>query len=259
MTMDLIKLACPSCGGSLQIPNDLDQVTCAYCQTLLVVQRGEGYAALKIAEKVEKAIRDSADETRTAIERGSEVTRDELRRMQLSQELSAARTRLISLQGEIRALERGERKGKAKRQLKALRKDERTLAQQVQHMERSLPAASTSGHPVPGRSPASVAAPKSTMSRALLYGCGTWLLAALLCGLPASALDKAIFGGGGEPSQSGLFFTLASLVALFIGLLVFLYVRNPAAPLWAKLRPGQRPTAKKIDTNHVSRGPKGQD
>jgi uncharacterized Zn finger protein (UPF0148 family) len=251
--MEVIRVACPSCGGTLWIPNDVDQVTCADCQTLLaVVQRAEGYAALKI-------IRDSAEETRTAIERGSQATRDELRRRELSRDLSKARTSLASLQAEIRALEWDRPKGKAKRQLKALRKDERKLAQMVRYIEKFLSAPSTPGHALPGRPSHSPPAAKSTLARALVSGCGTWILAAFLCGWAGETLDKAISGGGGEPSQSGLFFTLASLVALFIGLLVFLYVRNPTAPLWAKLRPGQRPTAKKLDTNHVSRGPKRQD
>lgn len=234
--MDLIKMSCPSCGGSLQLPGDLDQVTCSYCNTLLVVQRGEGYASLKIAEKVEAAIRDSAADTRVAIEEGSQVTRDELRRLQLSQGLSAAQTRLASLQTEIRALEREKQKRKVKRQLKMLRKEERNLVRQVRSIEKSIGARlreAQAAQPPTARAPRK---PILKSIRALLYGCGTWILASMICVILAGVLDDEILASAGEWGQFDALFCIGSLAAFSAGIFVIIYMLNPEARIWSNLR-----------------------
>lgn len=245
--MDLMKLSCPSCGGSLQLPDDIDQATCRYCQTMLVVQRGEGYASLKIAEKVQDAIRDSAVETRVAIEEGSLVTRDELRRMQLSQDLSATQARLASLQAEIRALEREKKKRKVKRQLKKLRKEEKVLFLQVGEIEKSI-AARTPQAQAPQQPAASVPKkPKKPMSRsikAILWGCGTYFFVGVICAIPAIFIDEALFAGTGSSAAPLLTFT--SLAAFVFAGLAFIYVLTPDAQIWSSLRSYvRRPKSKK--------------
>ncbi len=71
---------------------------------------------------------------------------------------------------------------------------------------------------------------KSTMSyrvqRGCLAGCLTWLLAGACLGIAGAAADQAVFPQLGS-STLGPFAAVASLVALAIGVLTFLYVRYP--------------------------------
>jgi hypothetical protein len=43
----LITLSCPSCGGKLQISNDIEQFACGYCGSEHIVMRDGGIVALK--------------------------------------------------------------------------------------------------------------------------------------------------------------------------------------------------------------------
>ena len=53
--MDLKRTACASCGAPVQVAPDVEQVRCAYCGAQLVVERGEGYLAVRAAEEVGRA------------------------------------------------------------------------------------------------------------------------------------------------------------------------------------------------------------
>ena len=44
--LDSITLTCPSCGGKLQVTNDIDRFACAHCGTEQVVRRGGGIVSL---------------------------------------------------------------------------------------------------------------------------------------------------------------------------------------------------------------------
>jgi ribosomal protein S27AE len=105
--MEIQKLNCPSCGAPISIPEDLDQLNCASCGSTLAVNRGEGYVALKIVEKVAQVLQQSGKETQSAIREGTEVTRKELQRMQITQDLSMTEMRLSSINSEIREVQRG--------------------------------------------------------------------------------------------------------------------------------------------------------
>ena len=47
---DFITLTCPSCGGQLQITNDIEVFACAHCGTQHVVRRSGGIVSLKPVE-----------------------------------------------------------------------------------------------------------------------------------------------------------------------------------------------------------------
>ena len=44
---DHISLTCPSCGGKLQISNDIDRFACSYCGNEQIVRRSGGIVSLK--------------------------------------------------------------------------------------------------------------------------------------------------------------------------------------------------------------------
>jgi len=101
--MEIKKLNCTACGAPISVPDDMDYINCAACGSFLAIQRGEGYVALKVAEKISRAIEDSGRGTQEVIRQGSQDTQVELRRMQLQYELSTADLKLSNIQSEIRS------------------------------------------------------------------------------------------------------------------------------------------------------------
>lgn len=63
------RVACVSCGAALSVPPDIDQLTCAYCGTALVIRRGDGYIASKLAEEVRADIRQVGDNLGARLDR----------------------------------------------------------------------------------------------------------------------------------------------------------------------------------------------
>ncbi|MBX3056700.1 MAG: hypothetical protein KF770_09535 [Anaerolineae bacterium] len=52
---DFVTLTCPSCGGQLQITNDIDRFACGHCGTEHLVRRGGGIVTLApIVEGIKK-------------------------------------------------------------------------------------------------------------------------------------------------------------------------------------------------------------
>ena len=92
--MDIATVNCSSCGAPIKIPADLDHFNCAYCGAALVVQRGEGYVALKLAEQVGKTIQEVGQKTLSTIREGAQVTHVELKRLQIGQEIDELQFRL---------------------------------------------------------------------------------------------------------------------------------------------------------------------
>ena len=57
--MDTIQTVnCPSCGAPLTIPESVDNFKCSFCGETLTVQRSEGHATTKLAEKVDQAVQE---------------------------------------------------------------------------------------------------------------------------------------------------------------------------------------------------------
>ena len=129
--MKITKLNCTACGAPISIPEDIDQIVCTACGTSLGIERGEGYVALKIADKLARAIESSGSQTQDAIRESTQVTRDELQKLQLVQELSAAQMQLNGIQSEIRALEHGAKNMKLAAQKLNLRKNEYQLMERI--------------------------------------------------------------------------------------------------------------------------------
>lgn len=68
-----------------------------------------------------------------------------------------------------------------------------------------------------------------------MYGCLVYLLVAFVCGLPAAAIDEALFSGAFE-GGTGPLFGIVGLGAFVIGLIAFFYFRNPNAAIWGKAK-----------------------
>lgn len=50
--MNSLKMSCPSCHNTLQVPEDITRLNCMHCGAELYVQKGKGFAALKqVAEE----------------------------------------------------------------------------------------------------------------------------------------------------------------------------------------------------------------
>jgi hypothetical protein len=104
--MKLIKLNCASCGAPISIPEDLDTLVCNSCGSTLKVDRGEGYIALKMVEKITQSIQETGEKTNTSIRENTSVTRVELKKVQISQLISTEELKISAFRQEIRELSR---------------------------------------------------------------------------------------------------------------------------------------------------------
>jgi len=134
----IVNLSCKSCGASIQIPPGLDTFNCAYCGAAMMVQRGEGNVVLKMAEQVGQSIQDSGTKTQDTIRETTQTTQIELKRLQISQEISALNMQLVTLQSEIRGLERLKADKRIKRQLIDLRSQEASLHNRIRTLQATL-------------------------------------------------------------------------------------------------------------------------
>ncbi|MFH1486657.1 MAG: hypothetical protein ABIH46_11345 [Chloroflexota bacterium] len=60
---DFVTLTCPSCGGKLQITDDIDRFACAHCGTEHVVRRGGGLVSLAPVVEGIQQVRMGVDKT----------------------------------------------------------------------------------------------------------------------------------------------------------------------------------------------------
>jgi DNA-directed RNA polymerase subunit RPC12/RpoP len=60
---DFVTLTCPSCGGKLQITNDLETFACGYCGTEHIIKRGGGVIAIKPIIEGIKGVKIGVDKT----------------------------------------------------------------------------------------------------------------------------------------------------------------------------------------------------
>jgi len=135
--MNISKLNCTACGAPISVPEDLDQITCTSCGTGLIIERGEGYVALKLAEKIARTIEVSGIQTQELIRENTQVTRAELQRLQVSQELSSLQMQLNGIQTEIRMLQR-DTNNKAKKQLGELRVKEYLVMERIRGVKKQI-------------------------------------------------------------------------------------------------------------------------
>jgi DNA polymerase III alpha subunit (gram-positive type) len=136
--MEIMKLNCASCGSPIQIQSDTEFLTCPFCSTQLAVDRGQNFLTLKIVEKVSQAINQTGASTQSAIRDGTQTTQSELKRLQITQDISLLHLQLSSIQSEIRELQR-EKKSKTQIfQLNELRSQESNLKQRIAFLHNAL-------------------------------------------------------------------------------------------------------------------------
>ena len=136
--MEIATVNCTSCGAPLKIPSDIEAFNCSYCGAGLVVKRGEGYVALKLAEQVSKSVQEVGVQTQSTIREGTQVTQVELKRLQLSQEVSSLQLQLSNVKAEIRMLQRQKADRNTKRQLKELNEEEISLINRIKTLQAAL-------------------------------------------------------------------------------------------------------------------------
>ena len=88
------------------------------------VPRSEGEVALRTSQQMTTAIANSSAQTKAAIGESAAVTREELQRLQFTQEISNLELRLATIQSEIRTLNRMPATKVTKQQLRQLRGQE---------------------------------------------------------------------------------------------------------------------------------------
>src|SRR6266581_1910663 len=63
MPENFITLKCESCGGKLEVYDDIERFACGYCGTEMVVQRRGGTVALKLVQEAIKKVQIGTDKT----------------------------------------------------------------------------------------------------------------------------------------------------------------------------------------------------
>ncbi|MDP1714155.1 MAG: hypothetical protein Q8L41_05360 [Anaerolineales bacterium] len=88
---EFVTLTCPSCGGKLQITNDIEQFVCGYCGSEHIVRRGGGIIALApVIEGIKK------------VQIGTDKTASELAIKRLEKEIHDLRSELIKAKLSMR-------------------------------------------------------------------------------------------------------------------------------------------------------------
>lgn len=137
--MGLQSVTCASCGAPIKISDNVDYLNCIYCGTYQTIERGEGYVTLKVVEQVSQSIRDVGEQIQSELTHGTQITQDGLRRLQLNQELASAQTQLVSIQSEIREINRQKKQNSTSRkQVNELRIQEKTLTAQINQLQKTL-------------------------------------------------------------------------------------------------------------------------
>ena len=178
--MNIVNLSCTSCGAPIQVTPDADQIRCPYCSTNLEIQRSEGQVGLRMGRQVSKSIEDASVQTRETIQHGAETTQSELKRLQLSQQVSMLQMQLSGLQAEIRSLQREKATRTTKRQVMDLKQQEASLINQIRTTQSALinmPVPQAAGRP--GGSVSVAGVPVGGMVKATQAK--NWWVAYLLC------------------------------------------------------------------------------
>ena len=201
----------------MTVPGSASQVTCDYCGNTLAVTRSGKGATLELAQQVAETVAASGESTRTAIEDASQITRAELRRLQLTQELTTAQLQLTNIRGEIRALEREKSTPKVRRQLRELRQKEEKLKEKIDKLYYRLN---------PQKKPKVVQKPKA--SRKSSSGC-----AGILAGL---GLLMLLASFAAETSEDAVTVAQVAFV-LVLGASLWQIFTKAGKPGWASIIP----------------------
>ncbi len=232
--MSVQSLSCPSCGGPITVPEDLEYFNCAYCGVGLNVKHGEGYVALRLAKEIGQAIRDTGSQTQDTIRAGTHTTQSELKRLQLAQTVSSAQLQLSAIQAEIRALERSKKNRRVKQQLKQLYAQEQQVIQLIRSTQAALvPVNVTASTKATTKQVARRRKTPSRFSKGCLWGFLVYMGVGVFCALLAMPVDRIVFSNSASSDGSmGPLGFAGALVGFLAGVLVFFYHQNPNAALW---------------------------
>jgi DNA-directed RNA polymerase subunit RPC12/RpoP/cell division protein FtsL len=111
----MTKLTCKSCGGKLELTDDIDQFSCGYCGTEWLVNRRGGIVSLKPIEeklqKIEEHTKATSKHTEKIMEHSQETS---VSSSILANEIKLKRLqeKILSLEGEKEKLEKEIKKAK---------------------------------------------------------------------------------------------------------------------------------------------------
>jgi hypothetical protein len=194
---------------------------------------------LSLVQKITDTLQDVGQETQGAIRENTGVTKAELQRLQIGQQIGTLQIQISSIRAEIRALEReGKRSKAANRQLKELRKEEQEYLLQIRQLQsllsdnKNVQSAPKETKAIKGKS-----SERSPLAKGCGLGCVTYIVVALACSSVAIPLDLLLFdvSYNGNGDVQGPLFSLAAFVAFFIGMMAFFFGVFPQPKLWEKL------------------------
>jgi len=235
--MELKQMICPSCTGAVQVPTNMDRIACAYCGSELIVEYSEGDMTLSLAQKIKETLQDVGQETQGAIRENTGVTKAELQRLQIGQQIGTLQIQLSSIRAEIRTLEREKQLSRAaKSQLKELRKEEQECLLQIRNLQSFLSDEKVTQQVSKSES-SKIKSPSvsSPLKKGCAWGCVTYIGVALVLSIVAIPLDMLFFNISFNDDVYGPFFSIAAFVGFLFGVAVFFYFLFPNAGIWKRL------------------------
>lgn len=252
--MNLHPTTCPACNATIHVPTDTERVSCAYCgREMAITQRGSE-TKVALLDQLKETLHDLGQQQQAAIQESSSLTRTELERLQLNQQLNALQIQRSGLRAEIRALERETNlSNTVRRQLRELRREERAYQSQIRALEARL-------NPDTGQAQTAVSTPSTTrqagpsllrragsrlfpLFKGCLGGCLTYFIVAVGLGMIAVPLDRWLFAIAPDDRTGGPFFAVAAIIGLIAAAIAFFYLLFPQAALWQRLTPQKQKKA----------------
>jgi len=136
--MNIQKINCPACGATIQVMKDVDTYVCSYCGTSFTVEQKDGTLTARLVKNVENVIKDIGDKTSTSIRESSQSTQNELKKIQIQQQISTLQNQLSTINFEIRSLERSKRNRKQRKQLRELKTEKLKLVERIKVLESEI-------------------------------------------------------------------------------------------------------------------------
>jgi LSD1 subclass zinc finger protein len=252
--MNLQPTTCPACNATIHVPPGAARVSCAYCGRELAVSQSGSETKVALLDQLKETLHDLGQQQQAAIQESSSLTRTELERLQLNQQLTTLQMQHSGLRAEIRALERETSPSNTvRRQLRELRREERAYQSQISALEAKL-------NPDSGGAKTAVSTPSTTrqtgpsplrglgsslfpLFKGCLGGCLTYFIVAIGLGMIAVPLDRWLFNVAPDDETGGPFFVIAAVVGLIAAAITFFYLLFPQAAIWQRLTPKKQKKA----------------
>jgi uncharacterized Zn finger protein (UPF0148 family) len=129
--MQVKGIACPFCGAPISYPEGSSKCVCLYCGK-------ESYIEFKMIENIEKKVS-------AKFQNAESQTQLEIKRLQLTQELSMLQMQLSNLKSEKRNLER-DKSRKTRNHLKQINNEESLLLSRIEALQNTLNNPKPSDH-----------------------------------------------------------------------------------------------------------------